>query len=210
MKKQGRVSRQAKFLCALIISVICFRGFSVPVDLIQNGSFAAGLTDWTLSGHQGYGMAFDGGADGGAYLFLDSLGFSPLSQDVAATPGQRYLLTFAFRGSYPAQQSPPFAINVLWNGDLLGSYSLNIYSASWVTESLFLTGGPGSMDDLTFVNPDPSFAALDAVSLVSVPDSTGPAIYFCSAAALIGFSALQRRRKIRNPLPSPTSAAGAK
>ena len=195
MKKQAPALCLAKFLCVLITAGICFRGFGVPINLIKNGGFEAGLTGWTLSGNQGYGTGSYGGADGGEYLFLDSLGLSPLSQNVAAAPGQRYLLTFAFRGGYPIIEAPPFQINVLWNGDMVGSYVLDVYSAAWVTESLFLTGGPGSKDDLTFINPDASFSDLDTVSLVSVPDSPGLEIYLFSAVALIAFSLFQKRSK---------------
>jgi hypothetical protein len=72
----------ARRFWVLFVFTVCLPSYGVPINLIQNGDFRAGLNNWTLSGNGGYGMAFEGGSDGGAYVFLDSLSLSPLSQNM--------------------------------------------------------------------------------------------------------------------------------
>jgi len=157
---------------------------------VQNGDFS-GLTDWTFGGNGGYGEAFDGGADGGGYVILGSLNQDPIYQSVPATPGQSYTLTFYWRGPAPIIQSPPFAMNVLWNLQEVGSFTLNVFSRDWVYESLTVVGDSGSQGILEFEDPDLTEAALDDVSLVPVPEP--------SALALVGTCAMIAFAWIRRP-----------
>jgi hypothetical protein len=157
-----------------------------PANLVQNGNFASGLSGWSLSGNGGYWFGYSGGADGGAFMGLSSLSLSPLYQNVPTTSGQSYSLSFYFRGSYPAGQSPPFGVNVFWNSQEVGSFTLNVFSSDWVYESLSVVGGPGSQSRLEFRDPLPTLSALDDVCLVAIPEPSVLAII--GLAAVIGLA----------------------
>ena len=156
--------------------------FSPPTSIVQNGDFS-GLTDWSFAGNGGYGEAFNGGADGGGYVILGSLNQDPIYQSVPTTPGLSYTLTFYWRGPAPIMQSPPFAMNVLWNSQEVGSFTLNVFSSDWVYESLTVVGS-GSQGLLEFEDPDLTDSALDDVSLVPVPEPSAFALVGCAMIAL--------------------------
>ncbi len=164
--------------------------YNPPVNLVQNGDFESS-GGWQLSGNGGAWYGYYGGADGGAFQGLDSMNLSPLYQDVPTTPGQLYSLTFYLRGSYPAGQAPPFGVNVFWNSQQAGSFTLNVFSSDWWLETLTVVGGPASQSRLEFRNPYPTFSALDDVSLVAVPEP--------SAAALFGAAAIFVCSRTRRP-----------
>ncbi|MDB6019930.1 MAG: hypothetical protein JWR19_4419 [Pedosphaera sp.] len=165
--------------------------FTPPTSIVQNGNFESG-GGWSLSGNGGAWYGYGGGADGGAFEGLDSLGLSPLYQNVPTTFGQSYTLSFYIRGSYPAGQSPPFVVSVLWNSQAVGSFTLNVYSSNWAYESLTLVGGPGSQSRLEFIDPNPTFSALDDVSLVPVPE---PSVFaLVGVGAAIGLAWTRQRK----------------
>ncbi len=158
--------------------------FNPPVSIVQNGNFESS-GGWSLSGNGGAWYGYYGGADGGAFQGLDSLNLSPLYQNVSTTPGQSYSLTFYMRGSYPAGQSPPFGVNVFWNSQEVGAFTLNLFSSDWWYESLTVVGGSDSQSRLEFRNPDPSFSAIDDVSLVAVPEPSTLALLGSGMAILL-------------------------
>jgi hypothetical protein len=165
--------------------------FNPPTSIVQNGNFESG-GGWSLSGNGGAWYGYNGGADGGAFEGLDSLSLSPLYQYVPTTPGQSYSLTFYIRGSYPAGQLPPFGVNVLWNSQQVGSFSLNVFSSDWALESLTVVGGAGSQSRLEFRDPLPTFSALDDVSLIAVPE---PSTFALAGSGVAIALAWIRRRK---------------
>ena len=74
--------------------------------------------------------------------------FDRITQDVATTPGQQYLLTFDFR-AHPAANDNPTAnsydFEVWWNGTLQAIYT---GGDIWQTGGLVVTGGDGATTQL--------------------------------------------------------------
>jgi hypothetical protein len=173
-----------KSACFLICAAFLVLASSWPSigraqgNLIQSGN-------WQLSG-SGAWYGYDGGADGGAFMGPNTSNLSEWFQDLPTTPGQPYLLSFYLRGSYPAQQSPPFAMNVFWNASGVGNYSWNVFSSAWISESLTVKGGPGSQSVLGFSDPGPTFSAFSVVSVIAIPEPTTP-IFYAGAAVLLAF-----------------------
>jgi hypothetical protein len=180
-----------KTTCFALCAAFLFMASSSPTvvraqgNLIQSGN-------WQLSG-SGAWYGYDGGADGGAFMGPNTLNLSEWFQDLPTTPGQPYLVSFYLRGSYPAQQGPPFAMNVFWNASEVGAYSWNVFSSAWIYESLTVEGGPGSQSVLGFSDPDPTFSAFSVVSVVAVPEPATP-IFYAGVAVLL---ALFRPRSAR-------------
>jgi hypothetical protein len=154
-------------------------------NLIQPGN-------WQLSG-TGAWYGYDGGADGGAFMGPNTLNLSEWFQDLPTTPGQPYLVSFYLRGSYPAQQAPPFAMTMDWNATVARTYSWNVFSSAWIYESLTVEGGPGSQSVLGFSDPDPTTSAFSVVSVVAIPETATP-IFYAGVALLL---ALFRPRSAR-------------
>jgi hypothetical protein len=143
--------------------------------------------NWQISGSGGAWYGYSGGADGGPFMGPDTQNRSQFYQNLLTTPGQSYLLSFYIRGSYPAGQSPPFAMNVYWNSQQVGSYTLNVFSSDWVFESLSVVGGSSSQSVLGFSDPDPTFSAFSDVSVIAIPEPSSFALLGLGAAIALAW-----------------------
>ncbi len=134
------------------------------INLIQNGdfeTFTAGsdnlyagseVDNWnTFVGVENQEInLFNYSDDYTSVLDLDSTvaTFDRITQDVATTPGQQYLLTFDFR-AHPAANDNPTAnsydFEVWWNGTLQAIYT---GGDIWQTGGLVVTGGDGATTQL--------------------------------------------------------------
>jgi hypothetical protein len=162
-------------------------------SLVQNGGFETGdFTDWTLVGDTVNGMnIFDAvesiSADPGVVhsgLYGSALGdnrLATLSQTLATTPGQTYLLSF-WLDNLAAASVQQFLVN--WNSDTLFDMT-NPPAFSW-TNLQFVVIATGSNTVLQFgAENDVSYFGLDDISVIPIPT-----VAFQGAAALSngGFS----------------------
>ena len=160
------------------------------------------LPGWTtVSGsgielrNQVAGNAFDGKN----YVELDAYSNSAMAQTLTTTAGAFYTLTFEY-SAREGVAAASNAINVLWNGGLLGTAMLDGIGQSgnvWHAYS-FMVQGTGS-DTLTFAATGASDSlggSLDAVAVTAaIPEPSTYALMF-GGLVLIGFS-LRRRRSAR-------------
>jgi hypothetical protein len=155
---------------AFAAGVSAFPGQAAASNLIVNGDFETGdFTGWTTNpaGYPQYIVTFP--VHGGTYAAqIAGFSFNPdtLSQTVADTSGQAYLLSFwRFQDS-----GGPTGLDVTWDGtnvfhELYGAE----YAGSPYTEFTAIVFGTGS-DSLVFTSfQDPAFTYLDDVSLTATP-----------------------------------------
>jgi hypothetical protein len=152
-------------------------------NLVQSGK-------WQLSGN-GAWYGGSGGADGGSFMGPNTLNLSEWYQDLPTTVGQSYQLSFYLRGSYPAQQSPPFAMDVYWNSEQV-NITWDTFSSDWIYESLNVVGGPSSQSVLGFSDPDPTDSAFSDVSVVAIPE---PSIFTLVSSAVIAMLCIYRLKR---------------
>jgi hypothetical protein len=143
----------------------------VPGNIVSNANFEfwttpATVPGWTLTPGAGLMLGTSGGADGPRFI---AFGRS-LSQDLSVLPEQSYVLDFAIRGPYPLIQAPPFGLTVYWDSVPLQSFTVNTFSPSWNFQSMTLPPSADSHALLEFRDLYGSLVAIDAVSVVPVPE----------------------------------------
>lgn len=168
----------------IFIALCCHPSVCPAQNLIQSGN-------WQLSG-SGAWYGYFGGADGGAFMGPNTSNLSEWYQDLATTPNQTYLVSFYLRGSYPAGEAPPFAMDVFWDSQQVGSYVLNSNSSTWVQESFTIAAGPGSQSVIGFSDPDPTFSAFSVVSVTPTPE---PSTFALAGSAILMFACFRHRRQ---------------
>lgn len=163
---------------------------SAATNLVSNGGFEEGwLSDWsgTVLDNPFSGVECVSGtaAAGACQAFLATYGSTDtLSQDLATSAGQRYIVSFTFTsdGSAPASFAASFGGQMLYfaSGLAAGTQVLS-----------FTTTAVSSSSALTFsFNNDPGYYTLDAVSVTAVPE---PATAALMGLGMLGLAAWRRR-----------------
>ena len=177
-----------------------------PIDIVNNGSFEEGLTDWTRvnpGDWNGYDGVYSSGYSGSYSLTLSnnsSQGVAGVQQTVATIDGQQYAGTFWWAAS---QRVNNVSLNILWDGQVVFSLlgDNNLPSLGWQQFS-FSAVGTGS-DVLTIEGLDPwGWQFIDEVSMTagSTPSTVAePASLMTTTAALAGvwlLVGLRRRQRL--------------
>lgn len=164
---------------------------SVSGNLIQNCGFETGdFTDWAVTGnHTFVASNFDEGPNSGndfAALGEVGLPLSTLSQTVSDTAGASYTLSYWFA----SDGGEPNYFEADWNGSTIAGSVENAVPAFGYEEFSFTVVGTGS-DTLTFLSRnDPSYQALDDVSLATVPEPVTASLF---GAGLLGLGLARRK-----------------
>ena len=143
--------------------------------LVQNGGFESGAHDpWILTETTGPDQVVNGNGSSfypydGTYAFGFGQANTPahLSQDLATTPGQTYLLSFWLVNPTGSSGSLYEQFQVNWNGTTVTNLD-NPSSFVWQNMSFVLTA-TGAVTTLEFVvRNDPDYFGLDDVSVTPV------------------------------------------
>jgi hypothetical protein len=192
--------KNMKIQTTIILGALALAGFQAQAQwgLVQNGGFETGdLTDWSLTGNTGffniepnsYGY---GAHTGDYYVYFGEVGSEGLlSQTVADTVGGTYDFSFWLAGNGSGYSD----VQPYWNGVSLGIISP--VPNEGYTQYSYLVTGTGS-DTLTLgLRNDPSYDALDDVSLtpVGAPDAgSSLALMATSLTGLCGLARKLRRK----------------
>ena len=178
MKKLGVFATSA-----LASAVLCWSTANASINLVVNGSFETGnFTGWTADANSFPMYIVTNPVEDGIYAAqIAGYDFNPdtLSQTVADTAGQSYLLSF---WRYQADGAPPIGLTVTWDGVTVFS-EVNPGFQPYQNFNALVTGA-GS-DSLVFTSyNNPAYTYLDNVSLTAVPE---PAAWIMM---LVGFGGL--------------------
>jgi hypothetical protein len=143
-----------------------------PPSLVQNGGFEAGsFAGWAQSGNTG-ASAYTLVSTSSAYVHSGSYGVQSgpsgslfyLTQTLATTPGQNYLLSF-WLGNPSAGTPNQFVAS--WNGATVIN-QLNLGALDWTNEQFIVTATSGSTAIQFGFRNDPSYFGFDDVSVTPV------------------------------------------
>lgn len=194
---------------AIVIATTASLANMAQANIIANGSFelpnqaphwstprgaGSSLPGWTIAGG-GVDHAHTAwqAADGNRSVSLNWVGASTLSQIITTDAGATYNLSFAMAAEIyggPTIRS----INVLWNGQLAGSYTFNYTGQSpttmgWEYHNTQVVGTGSDLLEFVSTTAGNYGPALDDVSLVVIPAPGAAALL-----ALSGLLAARRRR----------------
>jgi hypothetical protein len=171
----------AAALAATGIALSASGGFAA-VNLITNGDFSAGLTDWSVVGSNSYNVDANGYHEG---AFAGATGY--LSQTFADSAGAPLTLTFNYQGT----DSSSFQYVQFDGTTVAGSYVGGATSFSGYT---FALGAGTGSDTITFVGQNqPSWNTLNNVSVTAVPEISTWAMMLAGFSAL-GFASYRRNK----------------
>jgi hypothetical protein len=167
-----------------------------PADLIINGGFETGdFRGWIVDPNPSFPqyIVTDPVHSGRYAAQIAGFSFAPdtLSQVVATTPGQQYLLSF---WRFQDDGDPTILLEVSWNGTLVFD-EFNPGARPYEQFTAVVTG-TGS-DTLLFKSAnDPAFTYLDDVSLEPIPEPASLVLLgsggLCLALAAIRYRRLQK------------------
>jgi hypothetical protein len=198
-----------KFVMAGLVLVLSWLPAAQAQNLVANGSFEAGLTEWSINGPYVI-TGWYGVTDGGTALEFayGQAGGQTLQQTIATVVGRTYTVSFDWKASHPnTSQTMDFAIL----GAGAGSPSLGGIAVSGGYSGPFNSGSPFMHFSTTFVADSTtatlrfhdtsrsSFNAdqiLDNVSMVAAPVPE-PETYAMLMAGLGLLGAISRRRARR-------------
>ncbi|WP_199104501.1 PEP-CTERM sorting domain-containing protein [Aquitalea sp. ASV11] len=185
-------------IASLLVSAALLASPLAHANLVQNGDFSQGWTDWSLTR-----AAF------GTDIYLpgnNTIGFgavSPpymdtISQTLATTAGSSYALTFSFwNGNYNNNQ-----LNALINGHIAESFS-NVNAGIGYTPSQYVFTATSNSTVLSFSGYNvPSWTYLSNVAVNQVSPVPEPETY-----ALMGMGLLAITLKLRKKKQGQSSAA---
>ncbi len=141
-------------------------GLGIAANIVTNGNFETGnISGWTVTG-AGFDWAVRtglGAVEGSFYAGTGCVAVAcPISQTVATTAGESYLLSFAFN---PGAGSPAQA-SAVWDGATV--LSMPAGPAVWTNYSTTVVAAGASSLLQFFGRQDPAFNGLDIVSLQQV------------------------------------------
>ncbi len=147
---------------------------SVGQSIVQNGAFETGdLTGWMQSGNTAYTSVISGNASyvhGGSYGLQagPSTTMGYITQNLATSPGQMYLLSFWF--SNPSSGTTE-QLQASWNGASV--YSLaNPPVLAWTNKTFIVTATSSSTPLQFGLRNDPSYFGLDDISVTPLSPPT--------------------------------------
>jgi hypothetical protein len=157
-------------------------GFAAT-NLISNGDFSLGSTDWSVSSDAYYFNITSPGYHEGA--FAGGTGY--LSQTFSDHAGSALTLTFDYQGT----DSSSFQYVTFDGATVAGSYVGG--STAYLSYTFSIGAGTG-LDTLTFVGQNqPTYNTLDNVSVTGVPEVSTWAMMLAGFTAL-GFAGYRRNK----------------
>ena len=179
-----------KLLLALTAVAALSFAYPAKANLIQNPGFEDGAFPWAFSG--GAGLSLGAGHSGNWAGYLETGGFTSISQSITTTPGATYTIDFFVRNSNSLSSG---TLNVTFGGTTVYSHlftGLTNYVEVTVTGTA--SGGNTTLSFLSS-NDGAGKIYLDDISVepagVGVPD--GGTTVSLLGCALVGLAAVRRR-----------------
>jgi autotransporter-associated beta strand protein len=161
---------------ATIAAILLCASSGWAQNLVTNGDFSSGLTNWTTNnfgiGSPTFGTNANGPTDtsgaSGNYAFAGGGTFALLQQDLGLTNGQTYRLTFSAGGSAAGQPASVLSLRQ----EALGNYNSASFdftpsTASFQTYTVDFTAGTGTIG-LWLRNNGANYTAWDSVSVTAI------------------------------------------